>query len=315
MNAPAIRGPLAAPGRLENALRQGAFVVTAETTPPDSSDPADVLAKIAPLKGVVDAINVTDGAGARAHMSALACAAVMARDGIEPVLQFTARDRNRLAIQGDLIGAAALGITNILCLHGDDPKNGDQPDATPVYDLDSRGIIATAHALNAGALPSGRKVDPPPGLFIGAADSPRDVPDDWTPDGVLAKIDAGTQFFQTQYCFDIDVLRRYMARLGDHGVFDRAFFIVGIGPFASAKSARWMNDNLFGVNIPEAMIARLEGAEDQRAEGRMICAELLHAFQEIDGVSGAHFMAPRQEEGIARVVTESGVVANRQALV
>ncbi len=314
MNAPAICGPGAAPGRLESVLRQGAFAVTAETTPPDSADPSDVLAKIAPLKGVVDAINVTDGAGAKAHMSALACAAVMARDGAEPVLQFTARDRNRLAIQGDLIGAAALGIRNILCLHGDDPKNGDQPDAAPVYDLDSRGIITTARELNAGALPSGRKVEPPPRLFIGAADSPRDLPDDWTPDGVLAKIEAGTQFFQTQYCFDLDVLRRYLARLGDHGVTDQAYFIIGIGPFASAKAARWMNDNLFGVNIPDAMIARLEGAEDQRAEGRRICAELLQAFQEIDGVAGAHFMAPRQEESIATVVSESGVVANRQAV-
>ncbi len=311
-------GPLAAPelrsqGRLETTLRRGDFAVTAETTPPDSADPAVALARIEALRGVVDAINVTDGAGARAHMSALACAAILARDGVEPVLQFTARDRNRIALQGDLIGAAALGIPNILCIHGDDPRTGDQPDAKPVYDLDSRTLMCTARNLCEGVLPCGRPVEPPPRLFIGAADNPREPGDDWKPDGILAKIDAGADFFQTQYCFDMGVLRRYMARLADHGIPEKAHFIVGIGPLASVRSARWMNDNLFGVNIPDALIARIEGAEDQRAEGRRICAELLHELKDIDGVAGAHLMAPRQEQAIARVIDDSGVLAGRKA--
>jgi methylenetetrahydrofolate reductase (NADPH) len=302
-------------GRLEATLRRGQFAVTAETTPPDSADGAVVLERVAALRGRVDAINVTDGAGARVHMSAFACAAILARDGVEPVLQFTVRDRNRLALQGDLIGAAALGIPNILCLHGDDPGTGDQPEAKPVYDLDSRSLIATARRLREGVLPCGRKVVPPPRMFIGAADAPRDPAGDWKPDGILAKIDAGADFFQTQYCFDMAMLRRYMARLGDSGVPERAYVLIGVGPLASARSARWMNDSLFGVHIPDGLIARLEGAEDQRSEGRRICIEMLHELREIKGVAGAHFMAPRQEQAIAQVVEESGILGEREALI
>jgi methylenetetrahydrofolate reductase (NADPH) len=300
-------------GGLEATLRRGDFAITAETTPPDSTDPADVLSRVVPLRPVVDAVNVTDGAGARAHMSALACATILARDGIEPVLQFTVRDRNRLALQGDLIGAAALGIPNILCLHGDDPRNGDQPDTKPVYDLDSRALIGVARSLCDGAFPSGRPIASPPRLFIGAADAPREPDDDWTPHGLQAKIDAGADFFQTQYCFDMDSLRQYMARLCDHGIPEQAYILVGIGPLASARSARWMDENLFGVHIPEAMIKRLDGAADQRAEGRRICAELLQEIRSIEGVAGAHLMAPRQEQAIADVIEDSGILAERKA--
>ena len=298
-------------GRLEAVLRRGDFALTAETSPPDSADPAKVLVRAGMLKGLADAVNVTDGAGARAHMSAQACAAILAQGGIEPVLQFTVRDRNRLALQGDLLGAAALGVPNILCLYGDDPTAGDQPDAKGVYDLDTRDLLHTARTMTEGAFPSGRAITPPPGLFIGAADAPRPLDDGWKPEGLLAKIDAGAEFFQTQYCFDMDVLRRYMARLVDEGVTERAYFLIGIGPLASAKSARWMNEKLFGVHIPEALVTRLDGAEDQRAEGRAICAELVQELQDIDGVSGAHLMAPGQEASIARVIEESGVLEAR----
>lgn len=302
-------------GGLEAVLRRGDFALTAETSPPDSADPARVLERAGMLKGLADAVNVTDGAGARSHMSALACAAILAQGGIEPVLQFTVRDRNRLALQGDLLGAAALGVPNILCLYGDDPTAGDQPDAKGVYDLDTCGLLRTARTMSEGAFPGGRAITPPPRLFIGAADTPRPLDDEWKPDGLFAKIDAGAGFFQTQYCFAMDVLRRYMARLVDEGVTERAYFLIGIGPLASAKSARWMNEKLFGVHVPEALIARLEGAEDQRAEGRAICAELLQELRDIDGVSGAHLMAPRQEASIARVIEESGVLEARLALV
>lgn len=302
-------------GGLEAVLRRGDFALTAETSPPDSADPARVLMRAGMLKGLADAVNVTDGAGARSHMSALACAAILVQGGIEPVLQFTVRDRNRLALQGDLLGAAALGVPNILCLYGDDPTAGDQPDAKGVYDLDTRGLLRTARTMSEGAFPGGRAITPPPGLFIGAADTPRPLDDEWKPDGLFAKIDAGADFFQTQYCFAMDVLRRYMARLVDEGVTERAYFLIGIGPLASAKSARWMNERLFGVQVPEALIARLEGAEDQRAEGRAICAELLQELRDIDGVSGAHLMAPGQEAAVARVIGESGVLEARPAAV
>lgn len=310
----AVTGVLRSGGRLEAVVRAGAFALTAETSPPDAGAPEPVLARAGCLKGLADAVNVTDGAGARAHMSALAAAAILARAGIEPVLQFTVRDRNRMALQGDLLGAAALGIHNILCLHGDDAKSGDQPDTRPVHDIDSRELMRTARRMrDEGVFPSGRAIEPRPRLFIGAADTPAEPKPGWEPKGLIAKIEAGADFVQTQYCFDLAMLRRYLAALGDHGVLGRVFIIVGVGPLASARSARWMNENLFGVHVPEATIARLEGAADQRAEGRRICVELLHELAGIRGVAGAHLMAPRQEQAIAEVIAESGLLARRGA--
>ena len=257
--------------RLEEALKAGYFVVTAETSPPDAADAEAVLSRVRCLKGVVDAVNVTDGARAKPHMSALAAAAILAQNGIEPVLQFTTRDRNRLAIQADLIGGWALGIPNILCLYGDDIREGEQPDAVKVHDIDSRELISTARLMrDKGTFPTGRVIDPRPELFIGAADAPRKLENNIDLSGILAKIDAGVNFFQTQFVFDIEVLKSYMERIRDAGVTERAFYIVGLGPLGSAKSARWMNENLFGVHIPEGIISRLEGAKDQRVEGQVI---------------------------------------------
>ena len=294
-------------GRLEAKLRAKKFVVTAEITPPDASSEAAVLAKVEGLLGLVDAVNVTDGAGARAHMSAFAAAVILARHGLEPILQYTVRDRNRLAIQGEMIGAPALGIPNLLCLHGDSITKGDQPEAKAVEDLDSRGLLTTARMLrDEGKLPSGRAIDPAPKLFIGAADSPRDPGPDFSTKGLEAKIAAGADFFQTQFVYDIEVLKRYMERLRDAGVTENAFFIVGVGPLSSAKSARWMRENLFGVHVPDAVIARLEGAADQAAEGRRICAELIEGFRQVPGVSGAHLMSPAGSKAIALTLKDMG---------
>jgi methylenetetrahydrofolate reductase (NADPH) len=301
-------------GRLEAVLRAGHFVLTAETSPPDAGAAAPVLECAGCLKGIADAVNVTDGAGARAHMSALAAASILSHHGIEPVLQFTVRDRNRMALQGDLLGAAALGVPNILCLHGDDAKKGDQPETKPVYDIDSRELMRTARRLrDEGLLPSGRPVEPRPGIFIGAADLPVDPKPGWRPDGLLAKIDSGADFVQTQYAFDLPLLRRYLAALADHGIPDRLFILVGIGPLASARSARWMNEHLFGVHVPEPLIERLEQAADPRVEGRRICVEMLQELAEIDGVAGAHLMAPKQEQACAEAIVESGLLGRRRA--
>ena len=290
-------------GGLEAKLARGQFVVTAETTPPDAADPAAAIERVACLKGMVDAVNVTDSAGARVHMSALACAAILARDGIEPVLQVTVRDRNRLAIQGDLIGAAALDIHNVLSLRGDCIGIGDQPQAKPVGDLDSRSLLSMArHLRDRGMLPSGRAVEPAPALFLGAADAPRDPSSGFSADHLIAKIEAGADFFQTQFAFDIDLLKRYMAALVDHGITEKARVIVGVGPLASARSARWMRSRLRGVSIPDHVIARLERAPDERAEGRRICAELVQQFKDVEGVSGAHMMAPQGEHAIAETI-------------
>jgi methylenetetrahydrofolate reductase (NADPH) len=301
-------------GTLEGLLRAGHFVVTSETTPPLSADPAALLAKVAPLRGVADAVNVTDGAGARSHLSSLAAAALMAREGIEPVLQFTLRDRNRLALQSDLLGAAALGVSNVMCLTGDDVAGGDQPDAKMVHDLDSAGLIALACAMRDQArLPSGREIATPPALLVGAADAPAEPGPDWSPAPLHRKIAAGASFFQTQFCFDPAMLRRYMARLGDEGITERAWFLVGIGALRSAKSARWMNDNLFGVHIPEAIIARLDGAADAREEGLAIAVELLEVLAEIPGVAGAHVMGPGSEAAAAEAIRRAGIRERRAA--
>ncbi len=265
---------------LQRRLSAGAFAVTAEVTPPLSADAGALLAKAAPLKGRVDALNVTDAAGARAALGSFAAAAILARDGIDPVLQVTCRDRNRIALVGDLLGAAAQGVGNVLVLHGDDPAGGDQPDAKPVHDLDTKGAIGLIRRMrDDGVVPSGRAIEPGPSFFIGAADTPHDPAPDWRPTGLLAKLDAGADFVQTQFCFDLEVVRRYLARLSDAGIPERLKILIGIGPVASARSARWMNENLFGVSVPDAVIDRLEKAADAKAEGRRICIELMQGLR------------------------------------
>src|SRR5436190_17549629 len=209
-------------GQLETAIASGRFVITAEITPPVSCSPDELLAKATPLKGLADAVNVTDGAGARAHLGALAAATILHGAGVEPVLQLTCRDRNRLALQSDLLGAAALGLRNILVLRGDDPSAGDQPDAKPVFDLDSGALIQTAVGIrDRGELPFGRKVTGRADFYVGAADMPIDPPKDWQPKSLRGKITAGAQFAQTQFCMDIGVVRRYVARLAEYRLTDR----------------------------------------------------------------------------------------------
>lgn len=294
--------------RLARRLAEGGFALTAEVTPPVSGSADALLAKARPLAACVDAVNVTDGASARVHMSSLAAAALLAAEGIEPVLQLTCRDRNRIALQGDLLGASALGLRNLLVLRGDDPAAGDQPEASPVFDLDSAELLGTAARMRDDAtLPSGRAIDSPPRFFIGAADTPTDPPPGWRPDGLRRKLEAGAQFVQTQLCFDLALVRRWAARLAEHGLTDRLHVLVGTGPLASARSARWMREKLWGVAIPNPVIARMDEAADPRAEGIAICAELLRGLAETPGVAGAHLMAPAGLGGIAPAVEAAGL--------
>ena len=289
---------------LKEKLASGRFVITAEITPPVSCDAADLLAKAGPLKGLADAINVTDGAGARAHLDAVAAAAILIQGGIEPILQFNCRDSNRIALQSELMGAAALGIRNLLLLKGDDPKQGDQPDATPVFDYDTAMLTKVAVAMrDKGELPTGRKVGGKAQFFVAAADMPIDPPSGWEPKSLKGKIEAGCEFVQTQFCMDAGVARRYLARLAVHGV--RPPFLIGISPLRSAKSARWMKEKLFGTIIPDAMIARLESASDPATEGRRLCVELMRELATIPGVAGVHIMAPGNEAAIADVIRDA----------
>jgi methylenetetrahydrofolate reductase (NADPH) len=287
--------------KLAERLRAGLFVMTAEIVPPVSIDPEDLLARARPLAGLADAVNITDGAGARAHPSALAAAAILARAGIEPVLQLTCRDRNRIALQGDLLGAAACGIRNLLILTGDDPKAGDQPDAKPVFDLDSKGLIETAQTMRErGVMPSGRTIGGgKPDFFIGAADMPIDPPAGWKPTALAAKIAAGARFAQTQFCMDAGVVRRYVGRLWDEGLCEKLSILIGVTPLRSARSARWMKANLYGTIIPEDAIDEIEQASDPAEAGRRIAIELVRELADIRGVSGIHVMAPGNEAALA----------------
>ena len=290
--------------KLHQKLLDKVFVFTAETTPPDASDKETLLKNVVPLKNVADAVNVTDSPGAKVHMSSLTAAIILAQDGIDPILQLTVRDRNRLALQGDLVGASALGVNNILCLRGDDPKSGDQPETKIVNDLDSLKLVSTANMMRKEKkFPSGREINPSPKLFIGGAE----VPSQGKPNTkkILEKINQGVNFFQTQYVFDAKLLSDYMKILEDDGILEKTKFIIGIGPFASAKSAKWMNENLFGVDVPEKIIKRLEGSQDQKEESKRICVELIESFRNINGVKGVHLMGHKKEQVISEIINES----------
>jgi len=300
------------PGRFERVLRAGAFAVTAELSPPDSADPEEVYARARVFDGRVDAINATDGSGANCHMSSVAVCALLTRIGYSPVLQISCRDRNRIAIQGDILGAAAMGVANLLCLTGDGVQAGDHPQAKPVFDLDCLSLMEIARRLREeGRFESGRALTDRPKVFLGAAENPFAPPYDWRPLRLAKKIAAGAQFIQTQYCFDVPLLRQFMTRIDDLGLLDRVFILVGVGPLPSARTAEWLRRHVAGVHIPDAVVERLAGAAKPKAEGRKLCIELIQEIREIKGVSGVHLMAYRQEEAVAEVIDASGVLNGR----
>ena len=296
--------------RLERVLRSGRFAVTAELHAPDSANPEDVYKNALVLAEVCDAINATDGSGANCHMSSLGCCALLVRAGYEPVFQVSCRDRNRIAIQGDILGAAALGVRNVLCLTGDDVTAGDQPEAKRVFDFDSMHLLRTARIMrDQGVFLSGRKLTTPPRLFLGAAENPFVPPFDWRPMRMAKKIEAGANFIQTQYCFDVARLRTFMQRAVDMGLHEKAFILVGVGPLRSDKAAEFMRTKVPGVHIPDEVVSRLVQAEPKKKaeEGKRICIEIIQQVREIAGVAGVHVMAYRQEEAVADIVVRSGL--------
>ncbi len=300
-------------GRLERVLRRGEFAVTTELNPPDSANPRDVYERAAVFEGWVDGINAVDASGANCHMSSVGICALLTRMGYAPILQIACRDRNRIAIQGDVLGAAAMGVGNILCLTGDGVQAGDQPGAKPVFDLDCMSLLETIRTMRDEAkFLSGRKLTTPPEVFLGAAINPFAPPYDFRPMRLAKKIAAGAQFVQSQYCFDVPMFREYMKRTNDLGLTEACFVMCGVGPLASAKTARWIRSNVPGIHIPDAVIERLEGAENQKEEGKRLCIDIIDEVKEIEGVSGIHVMAYRQEEYVAEIVHDSGVLKGRR---
>ncbi|MBT0961583.1 methylenetetrahydrofolate reductase [Denitromonas iodatirespirans] len=303
------------PGRLERVLRAGKFAVTSEIDPPDSADPDEVFKRAAIFDGYVDAINATDGSGANCHMSSVGVCSLLTRRGYAMVMQIACRDRNRIAIQGEILGGAAMGVCNIMCLTGDGVQAGDHPQAKPVFDLDSMSLLEIARAMRDEArFQSGRKLASPPRVFLGAAENPFAPPFEWRAYRLAKKVAAGAQFIQTQYCFDVPRLKTFMAQVRDLGLLegpDRIFILPGVGPLASAKSASWIRDNVPGVHIPDSVIKRLAGAEKQKEEGKKLCIDLIQEIREIEGVSGVHVMAYRQETTVAEIIQTSGVLEGR----
>ncbi|TSA14455.1 MAG: methylenetetrahydrofolate reductase [Comamonadaceae bacterium] len=300
------------PGRLERVLRSGAFAVTSELDPLDSADPEDVYRRARVFDGYVDAINATDGSGANCHMSSVAVCALLTRIGYAPIMQISCRDRNRIAIQGDILGGAAMGVANMLCLTGDGVQAGDHPQAKPVFDLDCMTLLEIGRTLrDEHKFQSGRKLTYAPRVFFGAAANPFVPPFQWRADRLAKKVAAGAQFIQTQYCYDVPRLKTFMAQVEDLGLLDKVFILVGVGPLRSAKAADWMRTNVPGIHIPDSIIKRMAGAEKPALEGRQVCIDLIHEIQNIKGVSGVHVMAFRQEETVAEIIQKSGVLKNR----
>lgn len=301
--------------RLERVLRSGRFAVTAELNPPDSADPQAVYDAALVLAEVADAINATDASGAHVHMSSVGICALLTRAGYEPVLQVSCRDRNRIAIQGDLLGAAAMGVRNVLCLTGDDVTAGDQPEAKRVFDFDSIQLLRTARIMrDRGVFLSGRELDVPPKLFLGAASNPFVQPYDWRPKRLAKKIEAGADFIQSQYCFDVPRFRTFMRQVRDMGLHEQVYFLVGVGPLRSDRAAEYIRNNVPGVVIPDEVVDRLRKTpkEKKREEGKRICIELIQQVREIEGVAGVHVMAYRQEELVAEIIEEAGLLPRRR---
>ena len=300
------------PSRLERVLRAGDFAITAELEPPDSADPEEVYRRARVFDGWVDAINATDGSGAHCHMSSLAVCSLLTRVGYGPVMQISCRDKNRIAIQGDILGGAAMGVCNMLCLTGDGVQVGDHPQAKPVFDLDSVSLLEIGRVMrDEHRFQSGRPLTFAPRVFFGAAANPFGPPFEWRAERLAKKVAAGAQFVQTQYCYDVPRLREFMKRVEDLGLLDQVFLLIGVGPLRSAKAGQWMRTNVPGIHIPDDVLKRVAGADKQAVEGRRVCIDIIQEVREIKGVSGIHLMAYRQEDAVPEIIERSGVLGGR----
>jgi len=295
------------PSRLASLLRQGVFCVTAEVVPPRSADPFVVSAQARALVGYADAANVTDNPVASAHMSPVAGAALVARAGIEPVIQLTTRDRNRLALTSDLLGGWALGARNVLCLTGDPPTAGDHPDAQGVYDLSVVELVRLAVRLRTeGTLLSGAAVEEPPRYLVGVADAP--LASSSTLARLEEKIEAGAEFVQTQIVFDADAFEEWAGRARERGILERASVLAGVAVAGSARAARSMRDRLPGVVVPDRTIALLEDAGDvAEDEGLRLAVEVVARLKAIEGIAGIHVMGLGRLDPVRRLIAGAGL--------
>ncbi len=315
---------------LEKVLREGHFAVTGELGPPQSADPEVIREKAALLKGYIDAVNITDNQTAIVRMSSIGAGTLVLQEGLEPVIQMTCRDRNRLAIQADLLGAHALGMRNLLCLTGDHQIFGNHPTAKNVFDIDSLQLVhMVAEMRDKAIFQCGDEFKgKTAGFLVGAAAAPFADPTDFRPLRLAKKVKAGANFIQTQLVYDVDEFKKYMKKVRDLGVHKETFILAGVGPLKSPGMAKYMKNNVPGILVPDEVIDRMNEAGKEwkgkkasdlkpeekkarskawRAEGIQICIDLIKDIKKIDGVSGVHIMAIEWEEAVKPIVEGAGL--------
>jgi methylenetetrahydrofolate reductase (NADPH) len=295
---------------LSDRLASGAFAVTAEISPPRGAGTGSITETAGLLRDWVDAVNVTDNQGANVRLASWAGSLATLAAGLEPVMQMTCRDRNRIALQSDALGASALGIRNILLMTGDHPKSGDHPEAKPVFDLDSVQLLWTLrHMRDQGAVLTGRALDPPPELFLGAVDNPVATPDGSGAERLGHKVDAGAQFVQTQFVFDIAAFGQWMAQVRDLGLHERCSILAGVGAVRSRGGLDFIRDKLPGVTVPDDVYRRLRAvpSDQTAAEGARLAAETIQQLRAIEGVAGVHLFMSGNERAVPGILDEAGV--------
>ena len=298
------------PSKLEKVLSSGHLAVTSECGPPRGSNPDAIKEKAKIIKDHVDAINITDNQTAMTRLCSLASVIHLKQMDIEPVLQMVVRDRNRIALQSDILGAASFDIYNVLCLSGDHQKFGDCPEAQNVYDIDSMQLISAARYMrDEGKFLGGDDIKRPPQLFVGAAANPFADPFEVRIPRLAKKIAAGAEFIQTQCIYNIDKFELWMKQARDRGLHDQAFIMAGVTPMKSAGMAKYMKNRVPGMDVPEEIIKRMSGVskKDQPKEGINICVETIQRLKEVEGVRGFHIMAIEWEEMVPEIVERSGL--------
>ena len=294
---------------LEKVLAKGQFAVTCECGPPKSANGDVIRQKAKMVKGKVDAANVTDNQKALVRMSSFAASTILIHEGIEPVFQITARDRNRIAIQSDLLGASAVGIRNVLLLTGDHPKFGNHPQAKGVFDLDSIQMMEMARRMrDEKRFQSGDEMDLPPKLYIGAAENPFADPFELRVPRLEKKVVAGADFIQTQGVFDLERFERWMAGVRESGLHKKVHIIAGVIPLKSATIAKSVKGKATEVAVPDTINERLKKAGDAKAEGIKIAVETIEALRKIEGVHGVHIMPMELEEKVPEIVEKAGLL-------
>lgn len=297
--------------QLKKVLSAGHFAVTAECGPPKGADPEAIIKKGRLLKGSVDSVNVTDNQTGVVRLCSLAACALLRQEGLDPVLQMVTRDRNRIALQSDILGASALGIRNILCLSGDHQSFGNQPQSMGVFDLDSIQLIQTVHQMREDSqIIGGEALSQPPDLFVGAAANPFADPFFYRVIRMAKKVRAGAEFIQTQCIYNLERFKEWMAQVRDRGLHQEVYILGGLTPLKSARMAEFMRSQVAGMDIPEELVARMKAVpvKDQRREGLKISVETIQALKEIEGVKGIHVMAIEWEEAVPQIVAEAGLL-------